>query len=121
MALAFRVDIYNHAMIFSAANIYSGPTIIGDGPQVWLAGNGSISHSSLIFFGGSNPSSVHMDVTGRSDQTLTLASGQTLAGIGAINGKLVSLGRRNHFTRRNKYDHWYYNRCQQHRHDRGEQ
>ncbi len=30
-----------------------------------------------------------MDVSGRSDQTLTLASGQALAGIGTINGKLV--------------------------------
>jgi hypothetical protein len=30
-----------------------------------------------------------MDVTGRSDQTLTLAAGQTLAGVGAINGSLV--------------------------------
>jgi hypothetical protein len=85
----FVSDYYNHASIFAAANTYSGPTIIGDGPQVWLTGNGSISHSSLIFFGGSNPTSVHLDVSGRSDQTLTLASGQTLGGIGAINGSLT--------------------------------
>jgi hypothetical protein len=32
---------------------------------------------------------VYMDVTTRSDQTLTLAGGQTLAGIGTINGNLV--------------------------------
>jgi hypothetical protein len=85
----FVCDAYNHAMIFSAANTYSGPTIIGDGPQVALTNNGSISHSSLIFFGGSNPASVHIDVSGRSDQTLTLASGQTLGGIGTINGSLT--------------------------------
>ena len=85
----FVWDHWNHQMVLSTSNTYAGPTIIGDGPQVALTGNGSISHSSLIFFGGSNPSSVHMDVSGRSDQTLTLASGQTLAGIGTINGKLV--------------------------------
>jgi hypothetical protein len=31
----------------------------------------------------------HIDVSGRSDQTLTLANGQTLAGIGGIHGNLV--------------------------------
>jgi hypothetical protein len=76
-------------MVFSASNTYSGPTVIGDGPQVALTGNGSISHSSLIFFGGNNSSSIHVDVSGRVDQTLTLAAGQTLAGIGAVNGSLV--------------------------------
>jgi concanavalin A-like lectin/glucanase superfamily protein len=88
----FVADVYNHAMIFSAANTYTGPTIIGsDGntPEVTLTGNGSISHSSLIFFGGSNPTVAHMDVTGRTDQTLTLANGQTLAGVGGVNGSLV--------------------------------
>jgi Concanavalin A-like lectin/glucanases superfamily len=88
----FVEDVYNHAMILSAANTYTGPTIIGsDGntPEVTLTNNGSISHSSLIFFGGSNPSVAHMDVTGRSDQSLTLASGQTLAGVGGVNGSIV--------------------------------
>lgn len=85
-------DIYNHAMILSASNTYSGPTIIGsDGntPQVNLSGSGSISHSSLIFFNGNDPTVTHMDVTGRSDQTLTLASGQTLSGVGGVNGSIV--------------------------------
>jgi len=88
----FVEDVYNHAMILSAANTYTGPTVIGsDGntPEVNLTGNGSISHSSLIFFGGSNPTVAHMDVTGRTDQTLMLASGQTLAGVGGVNGSLV--------------------------------
>jgi fibronectin-binding autotransporter adhesin len=88
----FVLDYYNHDVVMSASNTYSGPTIIGssgNSPAVALTGEGSISHSSLIFFGGGDPSVVHVDVTGRSDQTLTLASGQTLAGIGAVNGKLV--------------------------------
>jgi hypothetical protein len=54
-----------------------------------LTGNGSISDSSLIFFGGNNSAITHIDVSSRPDQTLTLASGQTLAGIGGINGSLV--------------------------------
>lgn len=85
----FVMDGWNHQLIMSASNTYSGPTVIGDGPQVALTGNGAISHSSLIFFGGSNPTSTHIDVSGRADQTLTLASGQTLAGIGNVNGNLI--------------------------------
>ena len=88
----FVEDYYNSEMVFSASNTYSGPTIIGssgNSPEVALTGNGSISHSSLIFFGGSDPTVAHLDVIGRPDQTLTLASGQTLGGIGDINGSLV--------------------------------
>jgi len=85
----FVWDNYNNQLIFSAVNTYSGPTVIGNGRNLVLTGNGSISGSSLIFFGGNNPANNSLDVSGRSDQTLTLASGQTLAGIGAINGKLV--------------------------------
>jgi len=89
----FVSDAYNHQLVFSASNTYSGPTVLADGPAVALTGNGSISHSSLIFFGGNNAGSVHFDVSGRSDQTLTLANGQTLGGVGQINGKLtVSAG-----------------------------
>jgi autotransporter-associated beta strand protein len=88
----FVEDYYNSEMVFSASNTYTGPTIIGssgNSPEVALTGNGSISHSSLIFFGGSDPTVAHLDVIGSSDQTLTLASGQTLGGIGDINGSLV--------------------------------
>jgi autotransporter-associated beta strand protein len=88
----FVEDYYNSQMVFSASNTYTGPTIIGssgNSPEVALTGNGSISHSSLIFFGGSDPTVAHLDVIGRPDQTLTLASGQTLGGIGDINGSLV--------------------------------
>jgi len=85
----YVMDFWNHAMILSADNTYTGPTIINDGLTLNLTGNGSISQSSLIFFGGNNAGSTHLDVSGRTDQTLTLASGQTLAGIGGVNGSLV--------------------------------
>lgn len=80
---------YNNEMVLAAANTYSGMTAIGSGREVALIGNGSISDSSPIFFGGSTPSSIMLDASGRTDGTLTLASGQTLSGIGAVNGNLV--------------------------------
>ena len=88
----FVEDYYNNEMVFSASNTYSGPTIIGSSgntPQVALTGNGSITHSPLIFFGGDNPTVSHIDVSGRSDRTFTLVSGQTLEGVGGITGGLV--------------------------------
>lgn len=92
----FVLDYYNNPMVLEAANTYTGPTIIGssgNSPLVALAGNGSISQSSLIFFGGNSATTLHLDASARSDQTFTLASGQTLGGIGAINGNLtVSAG-----------------------------
>lgn len=83
------IENWNQQMVLSAANTYTGPTIIANGPQIALTNNGSISHSALLFFGGSEANSVHIDVSGRGDKTLTLASGQTLAGIGAVAGNLV--------------------------------
>jgi fibronectin-binding autotransporter adhesin len=85
----FVWDAYNHEMILQAANTYAGPTVIGSGLTLALSGSGSIADSALIFFGGFNPANNSLDVSGRSDQTLTLANGQTLAGIGSINGSLV--------------------------------
>jgi hypothetical protein len=88
----FLWNAYNHQLILQSSNTYTGPTIIGGGQQILtLVGNGSISHSSLIFFGGrvGNSTNTTIDVTGRVDQTLTLASGQTLAGIGGVNGSLT--------------------------------
>ncbi len=46
-------------------------------------------NSALIFFGGNNRTNIVLDVSGRSDRTLTLADGQTLAGVGSVNGSLV--------------------------------
>ncbi len=88
----FVLDYYNNELVMAASNTYAGPTIIGsagNSPAVGLIGNGSMSQSSLIFFGGTNATLMHVDASGRSDQTLTLASGQTLAGIGSVNGSLV--------------------------------
>jgi len=88
----FVADYWNHQMVLSASNTYSGPTVIsssGNSIAVALNGNGSISHSSLIFFGGNDSTSVRLDVSGRPDKTLTLANGQTLGGIGTINGSLT--------------------------------
>ena len=88
----FVEDIYNHAVVLSASNTYTGPTIIGssgNSPYVALTGSGSISQSALIFFGGNDSTVVRVDASGRSDQTFALASGQTLGGIGAVNGSLV--------------------------------
>jgi len=85
----FVWDGVNNETVFTASNTYTGPTVIGDGLTLGLTGNGSISHSSLVFFGGSDPTSVRLDVSGRPDKTLALASGQTLAGVGSINGSLT--------------------------------
>ena len=85
----FVWDGFNSNLVFTAANTYGGPTIIGDGLKLVLSGIGSISQSSLIFFGGTDANSVRLDVSVRPDQTLVLTGGQSLAGIGAIAGNLV--------------------------------
>jgi autotransporter-associated beta strand protein len=89
----FIMYYYDHGLMLSASNTYSGPTIISGGLELFLTNNGSISDSSLIFFGGTNSAAMDMDATGRNDQTLTLAGGQTLEGVGSLNGSLdVSFG-----------------------------
>jgi fibronectin-binding autotransporter adhesin len=80
----FVFDAYNHEILLGAPNTYSGPTVIGGGLTLGLTNNGSISHSSLIWLGGAT-----IDVSGRTDNTLALTSGQTLGGIGTISGTLV--------------------------------
>jgi hypothetical protein len=77
-------DYYNHEVLFQASNTYGGPTVIGGGLTLGLTNNGSISHSSLIWLGGAT-----IDVSGRTDNTLALTSGQTLGGIGTISGSLI--------------------------------
>ncbi|HEX4262889.1 MAG TPA: LamG-like jellyroll fold domain-containing protein [Verrucomicrobiae bacterium] len=85
----FYWDSYNHPLIFTANNTYTGPSIIGDGLSLTLTGNGAISQSLLIYFGGTDGVSERLNVSGRSDGTLTLPAGQTLAGIGLVTGNLV--------------------------------
>lgn len=84
----FYWDNYNNNMVFTATNTYQGPTILGSGMVLALVGNGSISSSTNISLG----TSAVLDVSGRSDQTLTLALGQMLQGNGAIKGGLLVPG-----------------------------
>jgi len=85
----FYWDTYNNVVTFTADNTYAGPTVLGDGRTLALTGTGAISHSALIFFGGTSSAATRIDVSSRTDGTLTLANGQTLAGIGGINGNLT--------------------------------
>jgi fibronectin-binding autotransporter adhesin len=80
----FYWDNYNNTVIFTAANTYSGVTDLRSGRTLALAGNGSISSSTNIMLTGAI-----VDVSQRSDQTLTLALGQTLQGNGTITGNLT--------------------------------
>jgi len=72
--------------VFNAAETYSGNTTVAAGT---LTLNGSIGNSSNITV----QAGATLDVSTRSDLTLTLNSGQTLAGGGTVTGKLTnSLG-----------------------------
>lgn len=81
----FYWDNYNNTVLFTATNTYQGTTDIRSGRTLALAGNGSISASTNI----SLAASAVLDVSGRVDQRLTLADGQTLQGDGAVNGNLT--------------------------------
>jgi fibronectin-binding autotransporter adhesin len=80
----FYWDNYNNTVVFAAANTYQGITDLRSGRTLALAGTGSISGSTNIALTGAT-----VDVTKRTDQTLTLALGQTLQGNGTINGSLT--------------------------------
>ena len=72
-------------LTLSAANTYGGSTLLKAG-SLLLTGSGSISSSTnIILFATSSV----LDASQRSDQTLTLASGQLLQGNGSINAMLV--------------------------------
>jgi fibronectin-binding autotransporter adhesin len=72
----------------AATNTYIGNTIISGAGTLQLIGGGCISNSPLILV--QNGSTI--DVSQRSDQTLTLSSGQTLTTLngGNINGNLTN-------------------------------
>ena len=80
----FYWDNYNNTVVFTATNTYQGITELLSGRTLALAGNGSISDSTNITLTGAT-----VDVTKRTDQTLTLALGQTLQGNGTVNGSLT--------------------------------
>jgi autotransporter-associated beta strand protein len=70
-------------LVLRATNGYSGATSVNAGTLA-LVEPGSIPASALI----SVASGATLDVTGRTDQTLTLAVGQTLKGGGSVKGNL---------------------------------
>jgi autotransporter-associated beta strand protein len=80
-------------LFLGATNTYTGDTVVSGGTLA-LYGNGSdgsISSSALVNITGG----ALLDVSGRSDGTFTLASGQTLQGgngstAGSINGNFVA-------------------------------
>jgi autotransporter-associated beta strand protein len=73
--------------ILTGVNPYSGSTTISNGGVLALSGSGSIGNSTNInICSGST-----LDVSGRTDQILTLNSNQTLMGDGSLNGNLVTL------------------------------
>jgi autotransporter-associated beta strand protein len=72
-------------LVLSAANTYTGDTIVNTGTLA-LSGIGSVSSSSNIALN----TGATLDASGRTDSTLTLASGQTLKGNGAIIGNVTA-------------------------------
>jgi autotransporter-associated beta strand protein len=75
------------AITLSGVNTYTGNTTVSGGTLA-LGGSGSISNSAIIAV----TNGATLDVSGRTDQTLTLNSGQTLQGGGSVNGNLTVLG-----------------------------
>jgi autotransporter-associated beta strand protein len=73
-------------LTLAATNTYTGTTVVSNG-TVALKGFGQLSQSSLI----SLMAGTVLNVNGRSDQTLTLNSGQTLTESGSVDGKLNAL------------------------------
>lgn len=84
------IKVGTGAWILTGANTYSGSTIISNGVLSLSDGvtDGSISSSTNISIGAS----AFLDVSSRSDKTLSLVSGQTLSGTGTLLGSLVASG-----------------------------
>lgn len=73
-------------LVLTAVNTYTGNTLVNAGTlQLGPGGDGAIASSPSIIVAAN----ATLDASQRSDQTLTLASGQTLQGGGAINGILI--------------------------------
>ena len=82
----FFWDNFNNTMQFAAANTYLGDTDIRAGRTLALVGGGSIAQSSNIVLAAT----ATLDVSARTNGTLTLASGQVLQGSGSLNGVLAT-------------------------------
>jgi fibronectin-binding autotransporter adhesin len=72
-------------LTLEGANTYTGNTTITTGTLL-LDTNGTISDSAVIDIG----TGTTLDVSQRTDDTLTLAGGQTLQGAGVLNGSLIA-------------------------------
>ncbi|HEV2694190.1 MAG TPA: autotransporter-associated beta strand repeat-containing protein [Verrucomicrobiae bacterium] len=72
-------------LTLSSVDTYTGATLINSG-TVALTGSGSISSSLAIALA----SGTLLDASSRSDGTLHLAGGQTLAGIGSVHGVVIA-------------------------------
>ncbi|HEY4415210.1 MAG TPA: glycoside hydrolase family 76 protein [Verrucomicrobiae bacterium] len=73
-------------LTLSQANTYAGNTVVGTGTLALLE-PGSLANSAQITISNTTV----LDVTGRTDQTLTLNHGQSLSGSGTVLGKLNTL------------------------------
>ena len=73
-------------LALSGPNTYSGNTTINQGVLA-VYGSGSFSNSATLAVAGG----AILDASGRTDHTLSLDSGQTLAGSGMVNGNLLAL------------------------------
>ena len=73
-------------VVLNAVSTYSGNTTVSAGILA-LNGSGAIGASALITVAAG----AGLDVSGRSDQTLTLLGGKTLKGSGSLLGKLTAL------------------------------
>jgi len=74
---------------FTNQNTYTGPTLIQNtytATTLALSGGASLTNSSAININSAN---AYLDVTGRSDGTLTVVANQKLMGYGTILGKTV--------------------------------
>lgn len=74
-----------NSLYLYGANTYAGATQVRGG-TLFLAGSGSIANSAAISVG----SGATLDVSTRSDGTLTLASGKTLTGSGTVLGSVIA-------------------------------
>ncbi len=72
-------------LILAATNTYTGNTVVNAG-RVVLTETGSLLTSPTLLIG----SGATVDVSQRTDGTLTLAGGQTLAGNGTVDGSVVA-------------------------------
>lgn len=73
------------SVTFAGAKTYTGDTTIGSGSVLFLTGSGSITNSTNIIVNDG----AALNVTARTDGTITLTNSQVLSGNGTITGAVV--------------------------------